>query len=137
MGGIDRLQGEDKYFQNFMDKCPKDCFVLSFSYNFDKENLICVNSHFDFQLLLTVLEKVNREYGFNNLPVSVFITRYNSNDVSNIFNLRALGIKNIYLPSCYQNVLNSNIVSGLINYFGVKVISDSSEKDIEEIMKKY
>ena len=137
LGCLDRLQGEDKYFQNFMDKSPKDCFVLSFSYNYNKENFIHINSYFDFQLLFGILEELNSKYKLKNLPISVFITRYNSKDVSNIFNLRALGIKNIYLPSCYQNVLNSNIVSGLVGYFGIKIISESPEKDIEEIMKKY
>lgn len=136
LGGLDRLQREDKYFQNFMDKCPKDCFVISFSYNYDKENLFHINSHYGFRLLWGTLDKLNREFSLGNLPISVFITHYSTNAISNIFNLRGLGIKDIYLPPCYQNVLNSNIVSGLIDYFGVKVISESAEKDIQEILNR-
>ncbi len=135
LGGLDRFQGQDGYFKNFMDKCEKDCFVISFSYNFEKENLLHINSHYDFQLLWGMLEKLNREYGLKNYPISVFLTRCNSKAVSNIFNLRALGIKDIYLPPCFPNVMNPNLVKGLVDYFGVKMISDSAKEDIERILK--
>ncbi|MBR6162930.1 hypothetical protein IKQ26_03435 [bacterium] len=134
LGGLDRFQGQDNYFKNFMDKCGKDCFVISFSYNFDKENLLHINSHYDFQLLWGMLEKLNREYGLKNYPISVFLTRCNSKAVSNIFNLRALGIKDIYLPPCFPNVMNPNFVKGLVDNFGVKMISDSAKEDIEKIL---
>lgn len=136
LGGLDRLEGQNKYFKNFMDKCGKDCFVVSFSYNFDKENLIHINSHYDFQLLYGILDKLNNEYGLKNFPISVFITRCNSKAVSNVFNLRTLGIKDIYLPSCFPNVMNPNLLKGLLDNFGVKLISDSPQKDIEEIMSR-
>ena len=134
LGGLDRFQGQDNYFKNFMEKCEKDCFVISFSYNFERENLLHINSHYDFQLLWGMLEKLNREYGLKNYPISVFLTRCNSKAVSNIFNLRALGIKNIYLPPCFPNVMNPNLVKGLVNNFGVKMISESAKDDISAIM---
>ncbi len=136
LGGLDRFQGQDKYFQNFMDKCGQDCYVVSFSYNYDKDNLIHINSHYDFQLLWGMLDTLNNEYGLNNYPISVFITRCNAKAISNIFNLRTLGIKDIYLPTCYPNVLNPNLVRGLVDYFNIKIISESAEKDIEEIMSR-
>lgn len=134
LGGLDRFQGQDSYFKNFMEKCEKNCFVISFSYNFDRENLLHINSHYDFQLLWGMLEKLNREYGLKNYPISVFLTRCNSKAVSNIFNLRVLGIKDIYLPPCFPNVMNPNLVKGLVDYFGVKMISESAKEDILSIL---
>ncbi len=111
------------YFEKFLEIMPKDCYALSLSYDTNAENILHVDSFYDYLFIDRVLEKINENYALSNLNVTVFITKCDQYTITNILNFKNMGIKNIYLCKCIPTLINPGLFSTLIKTFGIKKIS--------------
>ena len=132
IGLFDRFNNNSEYIKQFLDICPDEVFILSFSYSIDRKNVWHVNSYFDFCILYKIIELL-----IENIPdiknnISIFLIDCNSSIVSHIFNLVYLGINNIFLGPCCPNILNPKSIENLSNLFGIKQISKVID-DIEHL----
>ena len=123
-----------EYFEE-IEKClPDDFFVISTILPSDKENVLYFDSFFNSSLIYKILNYIKSEIDFKDFPVSFFITTCNLHTISHLFNLKYLGIKNIYLPECTSNVITPVMLKFLKTKFGFKQVSKNPKKDLEDLL---
>ncbi len=134
IGLFDKFSNKNDYINDFINKAPNNCFVISFSYDSNRENFWYANSSFDFLLTYKIIE-----YLVDNIPepsknISIFLTDCSVDILSQIFNLIYFGLSKIFIGPCCPNIINPIIFGGLKNLFSINEIS-VPEDDLKQIMK--
>ena len=125
---------QNDYFKNFLKNMPDDCFVISFSYDFDYKNLFHINVVNNFPLQLSVLELLFDKIPVNSEKLTFFLTKCDSNTISMMVNLKQKGVKNIYLANCPPTVINPAVMASFMNLYTILPITDA-KSDLENILK--
>lgn len=126
--------GYKEYFDKFLKLMPKDCYALSLAYDKQEENILHVDSFYDYLFIYKVLDKINEKTPLTKLNISMFITKCDQYTISNIINFRNLGIKNIYLGKCIPTLVNPALANILKKTFGVNEFS-TPKKDLEKTLQ--
>ena len=132
IGLIDQFNQSNEYINEFLKNCPEDNYIISFSYNFNRDNIWHVNSYFDFSVVYKIIEKLIEQIPTIKDEISVFITDCNTTTIAHIFNFIYLEIKNIFLGPCCPNIINPVLIEGLSSLFYVKSITNAVD-DINSI----
>lgn len=123
------------YFKRFFELAPKNCYILSFTYDKIKESVLQLDAFYDYLFIYGLLEKINAKIKLQELDVTALITKCDRYTVANIINFINMEIKKIYMCKCPQTLVNSTIEETLKNVFDVKEFS-AAEKDLMEILSK-
>lgn len=121
------------YFSSLEANLPDDYFVVSTVIPSNKDNVLYFDSFFNSSLIYKVLTHLKKHVDFDKFPVSVFITTCNLHTMSHLFNLKHLGVKNIYLPQCTSNVITPSMLEFLKSKFNVKQVSSDPKKDLKNL----
>lgn len=129
--GLFRHENEYKeYFNKFLSLMPKDCYALSLSHEQSEENILHIDSFYDYLLIYKIFEKLNKIKPLEQLKITIFITKCDQYTVTNIINFLNMGIKSIYLCKCLPSLINPSLISTLDKTFGVKKFS-TPEDDLK------
>ncbi len=132
--GMSNFSNEQNfYFNNFLKFMPKDCFVLSFSYHCDCDNLLYVNIANNFPLQLTVLGMLFDKISVESSKLTFFLTKCDSNTISAMISLKQHGAKNIYLANCPPTIINPAVMTSFMRLYSIKSITNA-ENDINDIL---
>lgn len=134
IGLLNWENGYKGYFDKFFKLMPKDCYALSLAYNKSEENILHIDSFYDYLFIYEFLEKINEIKPLTELDISIFITKCDQYTITNIINFKNLGIKNIYLGKCIPSLINPALSATLIKIFGINEFS-TPEKDLAETLK--
>lgn len=121
------------YFDKFLALMPKDCYALSLAHEKNEENILHVDSFYDYLFINKVLEKINEKIPLKELNISIFITKCDQYTIANVINFRNMGIKNIYLCKCVPTLVNPALISTMRRTFGIEEISQP-ETDLEKTL---
>ena len=133
VGLLNHAAMHSEYFSEMEKHLGNDYFVISTVMTSKKENVLYFDSFFNSSLIYKILSHIKSRVDFEKFPVSVFITTCNLHTMSHLFNLRNLGIKNIYLPVCTANVLTPNMLEFLKSKFNVRQVSSNPKKDLKNL----
>lgn len=132
--GLFRHKNDYKtYFDKFFSLMPKNCYALSLSHEQSEENILHIDSFYDYLLIYKILEKLDKIKPLEQLKITIFITKCDEYTITNIINFFSRGIKNIYLCKCLPSLINPSIIETLHKTFGVKEITDP-QKDLENTL---
>lgn len=123
------------YFKKIFELMPKNAYVLSFSYDTVKENILQLDVFYDYLFIYGLLERINKKIDLNKMDITFLITRCDRYTSANIINFINMGIKKIYMCKCSQTLISPTIQETLKNVFEVKEFS-APEKDLTEILSK-
>ena len=104
--------------------------ILSFSYNIERENLIHINTCFDYYSWLKIFEFVNNF----ELKTTIFVPRCERNTISQMIYLSKFNKVKIFVGKCIPIILNPSLLTTLQETFNIKAIS-ISKKDLEQILE--
>lgn len=121
------------YFDEMEANLPDNYFVVSTVIPSNRDNVLYFDSFFNSSLIYKVLSRLKKHVDFDEFPVSVFITTCNLHTMSHLFNLKQLGVKNIFLPQCTSNVITPNMLEFLKSKFDVKQVSSEPNKDLNNL----
>ena len=133
VGLLNHTAGHSSYFSELEKNLPEDFFVISTIMPSTKKNILYFDSFFNSSLIYKILAHIKTQTDFEKFPVSVFITTCNLHTLSHIFNLKYLGIKNIFLPECGSNTITPQMAKFLKTKFGFKQVSQKPENDLSAI----
>lgn len=132
--GILNHESEYKsYFDKFLNLMPKDCYAVALSHEKNEENILHVDSFYDYLFIYKVFEQFNKINDLSKLKITVFITKCDQYTITNIINFITMGIKSIYLCKCTPTLINPAMVETMRKTFGIKEFSDP-KKDLEETL---
>lgn len=122
-----------EYFNKFLTLMPKDCYALSLAYDKNEENILHVDSLFDYLFIYWLLEKINELKKLDQLDISIFITKCDQYTITNIINFVNMGVKNIFLCKCIPSLLNPALAGTMRKTFGVNEFS-TPEADLQNTL---
>ena len=147
VAGCDGAKPGRNYYTEFVEKVPSDCVVLTLACGkfrfFDKElgsisgipRLLdigqCNDAYSAIQIALALSKAFN--VGVNELPLSLVLSWYEQKAVAILLTLLHLGIKDIRLGPSLPAFTTDNVLSVLVEKFGIKPITTPCE-DLKTIL---
>ena len=129
MIGSEHEGSEQKsYFKKLVKYAPKNILIISFSYEFDEENCICINTCFDSLAMMKIYNEIKKY----ELPVVVFMPKCTRDTISQMIYLSNQKNTSVYVGKCTPIILNPSLMHTLNDIFKIKSI-DAVKKDIEDI----
>ena len=129
--GLDGYSIEQRvYFEKLIKLAPANVLIISFSYNIEKENLVYINTCFDYYSWVKIFEELETY----KLKTTIFIPKCERSSISQIIYFSRFKNINIYIGKCTPIILNPSLMSTLQKTFSIKSIT-SAKKDLEEIFK--
>ncbi len=147
VGGCDGAKPGRNYFTEFVKNTPKDTLVLTLACGKYRFNDLDIGDIGGIPRILDV-GQCNDAYGavkvalaladvfnctVNDLPLSIVLSWYEQKAVAVLLTLLSLGVKNIYLGPSVPAFLSPNIVSFLVENFGITPIS-TPEADMKKML---
>ena len=121
------------YFNSFFENVPKDCFVISFSYNRIRKNVWHIDLFYDVTLIYDILERL-KEYPKILKNTTFYLTQCRLQTISHALNFKMYGIKNIYLGECCPTIISPSLTEGANELFNIRQISKSAKDDLNNIL---
>lgn len=115
------------YFNKFFSLMPKNCYAISLSHEKIEENVLHVDSFYDYLFIYKILEKFNEKIPLNMLNISIFITKCDQYTITNVINFINMGIKNIFLCKCTPALINPNLIATLKKTYELNEFSTPEE----------
>lgn len=133
IGLLNYITEQKQYFEKFLSLVPEDCFVFSLSYDKKGENIMHFDSFYDFTMFYKILDEMSKRIPLNQINMSVFLTKCDKHTISNVLNLRSLGVRDIYMCKCPPTLVNPALIEALKNIFGIKDFS-TPEEDLKRTL---
>lgn len=124
IGHFDKTNNKTENEKKIIEKISKKDYIIYFGYNEERDNLWQTNNFFDFEIVYQIIEELKNNINNVTDRIKIIMTDCNNSTISNIFNLRELGIKDIYLGYCCPNIINPTIIDGLKNMFNIKELNE-------------
>jgi hydroxylamine reductase len=147
VAGCDGARSARNYYNEFVEKVPKDCVVLTLACGkfrfFDKDlgdiggipRLLdmgqCNDAYSAIQVATALAKAFN--CGVNDLPLSMILSWYEQKAAAILLTLLHLGIQNMRLGPTLPAFLTPNILATLVKLFNIKPISTPDE-DLKAIL---
>lgn len=148
VGGCDGAKQQRGYYENFVEKAPKDTVILTLACGkfrfFDKElgdiggipRLLdigqCNDAYSAVQIAVALSKAFN--VGVNELPLSLVLSWYEQKAVAILLTLLYLGIKDIRLGPSLPAFITPNVLDVLVKNFDIKPIAATAEEDLRAIL---
>ena len=110
---------KSEYFEQLVKKLSKKCYILSFSYNTDRENLLVINCGNNQPLIWKVMMTLNKYIPINDKRVFYLFSKCDSRTITNMIYLNSTGAKNIYLSDCSPNSINPSLKAYITQNYGI------------------
>lgn len=124
-------QIQQTYFEKFLKFVPDDVLVISLSHCQERENIVCLNAHYDSYALINIAEFVLDNSKF---PITIFFPECDKHSIAKMIYFSLKSNVKIYAGQCVSIILNPNLMETLKNIFQINSIS-SPKKDLETILK--
>ena len=99
-----------EYFERFLNVLPEDCFLLSFSYSDEEDNVLFVPAEAEFALLYKALDIFAKKKELSEINIGILFTRCEYNTIPNLLNMSHLGIRDVCFPTCSPHLINPELV---------------------------
>ncbi len=147
VGGCDGAKTGRNYYTEFVKQSPKDSIILTLAcgkYRFNDLDLgtigglprimdmgQCNDAFSAIKVAVALAEAFG--CGVNELPLSMVLSWYEQKAVCILLTLLHLGIKNIYLGPSLPAFLSPNVLTFLVENYGISPIS-TPEEDLKKIL---
>ncbi len=147
VGGCDGAKPGRNYYTEFVQSIPQDCIVMTLAcgkYRFNKlefgdiegiPRLLDVGQCNDAYSAIQVAIALSNAFGVtvNELPLSLVLSWYEQKAVAVLLTLLDLGVKNIRIGPSLPASLTPDVVSFLVDKFGLKPIA-APDQDLKDIL---
>ena len=123
--GLKDYSAEQKsYFEKLIKLISDEILIISFSYNEERDNLLCFNTCFDsFAVVRTAVHLLQYD-----VPIDVFLPKCGINTIPEMIYFAAKDNTNVYTGECEPIMINPSLKNTLKEVFGIKIIS-TAKKD--------
>ena len=124
---------QEEYFKKFLDLLDDSCFVMSFSYSNDTDNILRINSNYGFPLTYKALDILTKNMSIEQLDPIILFTRCETHTFSNALYMKQLGINKIYFTDCSPALINPALTKFFRKIFDIKKYT-TPERDLKEML---
>ena len=126
--GTDAYAAEQlKYYDSLVKFADNKTCIISLSRFYNKPDFININSSPDFYMVYRVWDIIKDTVKSKGIKVSLFLAKCDKHTISNIINLKRLGINNIFLSRCTPIMLNPTLTNTLNTLYGIHPTKNAKE----------
>lgn len=133
IGVTNHTKMQKDYFEKFLTLLNKDCFVLSFSYTNNKDNVLFVESDYGFPLLYKTFNLLSEKKPLTEINPIILFTRCEVHTISNVVYIKSIGLNKIYFSECSPSLINPSIISSMQKMFNLKTYTNP-ESDLKNML---
>lgn len=132
IGTEEFTQEQRNYYNTLAQHVSDDTFVISLSENHNIRNFVRINTAPDFFMIYRILNKLLPVSKTHGVRLSVFMAKCNKHTISNVLNLKRLGVDNIFLSKCSPVMLNPTLTETLKKVYNINPTTNVCE-DLKKI----
>ena len=102
-----------KYMEEFLDLLGDDCFALSFTHTNNRGNVLFANVDYATPFVYLALNIFITRKSFEKMKSIVLYTRCEPHTFPTVFNMKYMGINEIYFTNCSPNVINPSLTDSI------------------------
>ena len=123
IGIKDYFPAQKDYFEKLIKLISDKILIISFSYNFEKDNLLYFNACFDS---FAVVRIVSFLLNFG-IPLEIFLPKCGRNTISEMIHFGKQKKCNVYISECEPIMINPSIMNILQDIFNIKMLSSAKQ----------
>lgn len=135
LGTEEHTKEQQNYFEKLLKLIQKDTLVISLSKFHKENNIITINSAPDFFMIYRIYESLNPTIKNNKINTTLFLAKCDKHTISNVLNLKNLGINNIFLSKCTPVMLNPTLTKTLKTIYGINPTTNPND-DLADIYSR-
>lgn len=122
---------QNSYYNSIIRYANKETVIISISKEFQNKKTINVKTteFYMVYLIKQMLKEVIKDY---DIKLSLFLAKCDKHTISNIINLKRLGIDNIYLSKCTPVMLNPTLTKTLQELYKINP-TNSAIQDLKDL----
>ena len=107
-----------EYYKTIINNVDKDTVIISLARGYEAKNLININA-VDFSMIYRLRKMLDNIIKGNNIKLTLFLAKCDKHTISNVINLKRLGVENIFLSRCTPIMLNPALTNTLKELYGI------------------
>lgn len=119
IGTEEHTTEQKEYFDKLLKHISDKTLVISLSEKHKVKNFVHINFVSNFYMIYEIYKRIKDVAKTNNVKISLFLSKCNKHTISNILNLKRLGLENIYLSKCTPIMLNPTLTNTLKTVYGI------------------
>ena len=127
LGTEEHTMEQQIYFEKLLKLINNDTLVISLSKSHKEKNIVTINSAPDFFMIYRIIEGLNLAIKNNKINTTIFLAKCDKHTISNVLNLKNLGINNVFLSKCTPVMLNPTLTKTLKNIYGINPTTTAGE----------
>lgn len=135
LGTEEHTTEQKKYFETLLKLIKDDTLVISLTDSHKESNIITINSAPDFFMIYRIIEGLNLAIKNSKINTTIFLAKCDKHTISNVLNLKNLGINNVFLSKCTPVMLNPTLTKTLNNIYGINPTTTAGE-DLADIYSR-
>lgn len=134
VGVPNKTEAQKGYFRELLNLLEDDCFALSFSDTPDKKNVLYLNVDYAIPFVYIALKIFIHRKSFEKMKSIVLYTKCDAHTISNVYNMKHMGINDIYFTNCQPNVVNPMLTDWMREILKLKTYTNP-QTDFKDMLK--
>lgn len=106
VGVPNKTEAQKDYFKVFLNLLSDDCFALSFTDTDNRKNTLYINVDYSTPFVYMALNIFIQRESFTKMKSVVLYTKCDSHVIPTVFNMKYMGINDIYFTNCPSSLIN-------------------------------
>jgi len=132
IGTEEHTTEQKTYFNNLIKYKDDKTAIISLTGSHKSDGVVSINAVSDFYMLYRIFDVLKPAVENKNVKLSLFIARCDKHTISNVLNLKLMGLDNIFLSKCTPVMLNPTLMSVLKKSYGIKPTTTPQE-DLKQL----
>lgn len=134
VGVPNKTESQKEYFKEFLNLLEDDCFALSFTDMPNKKNVLYMNVDYATPFVYIALKIFIHRKSFEKMKSIVLYTRCDAHTIPTVFNMKYMGINDIYFTNCPLNVVNPMLTDWMKESLQLKTYTNP-QSDFKDMLK--
>lgn len=109
VGVPNRTEAQKEYFKEFLNLLDDDCFAVSFTETTNRKNVLYMNVDYATPFVYITLNIFVKRKSFKKMKSIVLYTKCEPHTIPTVFNMKYMGINDIYFTNCPSSVMDPAI----------------------------
>lgn len=135
VGVPNKTEAQKDYFRAFLNLLVDDCFALSFTDTDNKENTLYINVDYSTPFVYMALNIFTQRKSFEKIKSVVLYTKCDSHVIPTVFNMKYMGINDIYFTNCPTSLINPALTDWMKKALKLKSYTNP-QADFRDMIKE-
>lgn len=135
VGVPNKTEDQKDYFRDFLNLLSEDCFALSFTDSPNKINLLYINVDYATPFVYIALNIFIQRKSFEKMKSIVLYTKCEPHTIPTIFNMKYMGINDIYFTNCAPDVIDPSLTGWVEQVLKLRTYTNP-QSDLKNMIEK-